>query len=151
MFYWPIVTNDVSYNALQRSSIFSSYFNFVNCFSCFISSSPLFWWTSDVLVYTNGLMSATPSSDHTQAHHKDICGEMLTLKLWIMTPVLSPYPPHASRPYFCQTLYVPGFYFLICCEVFLQKLELFICTFFSLQWLFYSDNDLRSGFSSSIY
>ena len=34
-----------------------------------------------------------------------ILGEMVTLKLYIITPMLLPYKPHSSRPYFCRTLY----------------------------------------------
>ena len=33
-----------------------------------------------------------------------ILGEMFKLKLEMTTPILSPYQPHSSRRYFCQTL-----------------------------------------------
>ena len=36
----------------------------------------------------------------------DILGEMFKLKLWIITPLLSPCQPHSRRHCFCRTLYL---------------------------------------------
>ena len=45
----------------------------------------------------------------TLSHSSTSCailGEMFTLKLYIITPMLFPYQPHSHRRYSCWTLYV---------------------------------------------